>query len=124
MPFYEYSQNNSGGHFHVDDKVCHCVIIEARSADEADIIAQDLGIYFDGVSKDLDCSCCGDRWTEAYKPIDLVATNESYLRTDGIRFADLDDYLQFISDKYGWTEPDCRVYYQDGSVKEYYTTSK
>lgn len=77
--FYDYHQNNSGGSFDVDDKVCHQVVVEAKSADEANEIAMDLGIYFDGCSEGMDCNCCGDRWDEADKPIDLVKlSNEGY----------------------------------------------
>jgi hypothetical protein len=50
----------------VDDNVDHYVIIEAESADEANHIAESVGIYFDGVEKGIDCPCCGDRWYSAY----------------------------------------------------------
>lgn len=40
--FYTFAQNNSGGSF---------------------VIAESIGIYFDGVECDLDCECCGDRWS-------------------------------------------------------------
>lgn len=60
--FYTYSQNNSGGHFDVNDSVCEYVIVEADSAKEANSRAELLGIYFYGCSRGWDCSCCGDRW--------------------------------------------------------------
>lgn len=63
LQLYEFNQNNSGGSFTVDKKLCHRVVIEAYSYDEAREKAEDLGIYFDGVSLGLDCSCCGDRWS-------------------------------------------------------------
>lgn len=62
MAFYTYSQNNSGGFFCDPAKY---VIIEANSADEADQIAEDNGLYFDGCMDGRDCSCCGDRWYRA-----------------------------------------------------------
>lgn len=62
--FFTYRQNNSGGSFEVDDKVDVYVIIEAESAVQANSIADDIGIYFDGCEKGLDCECCGDRWAE------------------------------------------------------------
>ena len=61
--FYTYIQNNSGGHFIIDDEVCHYVIIEAESAKEANRLAEDVGIYFD-YDYHRDCSCCGMRWYE------------------------------------------------------------
>ena len=36
--FYEISQNNSGGHFDVNDKLYHRLIIEADSAEKAAVI--------------------------------------------------------------------------------------
>lgn len=43
MPWFEYSQNNSGGSFVHDP--------------------QRIGLYFDGVHNGPDCHCCGDRWS-------------------------------------------------------------
>ena len=63
--FYKFRQNNSGGWFEVDDQVAITVFIEANSAEEANQIAQQHGIYFDGVRDEKDCACCGDRWYEA-----------------------------------------------------------
>lgn len=61
--FYTYAQNNSGGQFVYEScGISHFVIIEAPDADTADRRAEILGLYFDGVDKGLDCSCCGSRW--------------------------------------------------------------
>lgn len=57
--FYTFLQNNSGGFFKDPAEV---VIIEADSADEANKIAEEHGIYFDGCDAEIDCPCCGDRW--------------------------------------------------------------
>jgi hypothetical protein len=62
--FYTFVQNNSFGTFVEDDNLDEFVIIEAESADEANHIAESIGIYFDGVEKGIDCPCCGDRWYE------------------------------------------------------------
>lgn len=61
--FYLFDQNNSGGSFHTDAKLAEYVYVEANDADEANRIAESLGIYFDGVRKGKDCKCCGDRWS-------------------------------------------------------------
>lgn len=63
--FYTFRQNNSGGSFDIDESrgIGEWVIIEAQSYDEAIIIAESIGIYFDGVECGLDCECCGDRWS-------------------------------------------------------------
>jgi hypothetical protein len=58
MKWYTYRQNNSGGHFYG----YRYVIVQAESAEKADLIAQCHDVYFDGCEKGIDCSCCGDRW--------------------------------------------------------------
>lgn len=60
--FYVYSQNNSGGSFHIDKNqgISIVVIVEADFVDEANFRAEQVGLYFDS---DADCSCCGDRWS-------------------------------------------------------------
>jgi hypothetical protein len=60
--FYTFSQNNSGGSFEINDRLNEYVIIEAKSAAIANKIAKQIGIYFDGIKKKLDCECCGNRW--------------------------------------------------------------
>lgn len=60
MAFYTFHQINSGGVWSGPQYV----IIEADSADEANMIAMDHDVYFDGVHHSNDCPCCGDRWYE------------------------------------------------------------
>lgn len=64
MPFYHYDQNNSGGAF-IEPALN--VFVEASSSEEADAIAEANGLYFDGVVDDIDCDCCGDRWSRAWR---------------------------------------------------------
>ena len=168
MPkFFEVTQNNSGGSFDVDDKVCHRLFIEADSDQEADRIAEDLGVYWNGVEEGHDCPCCGDRWYNSHE-IDLKSMNEKwngfeyslFLKKDQdadeaiesikSRFPDskwseelkvddkygaqhisgrilvdnIEQYAQVVSDLYGWTIPDCRIFYKDGSVKEIFSAKK
>lgn len=154
MGFYEFTQNNTGGVFEINDKVCHRLFIEANSADEANEIAKGLGVYFDGCSKGLDCSCCGDRWYEVYQEVNLenirkkgytvcvfgegdaeikwrdkygtykvleepTRKNGGFRRFEGkIYFENIEEYAQFLAVEYGWTTPECRIYYSDGTVKE------
>lgn len=103
--FFEYSQNNSGGVFHTDDKLCARVIIEASSCDEADDKLIALGGYFDGAG---DCPCCGNRWDsgdELKFPMGDLNTVEEYVQ-------------RVIKDYGGWTTPDARIFYVDGRVLE------
>ncbi len=62
--FYTFSQNNSGGSFVNDPKngIGQYVVIEAKNAESANSIAQQIGIYFNGCDDGTDCQCCGDRW--------------------------------------------------------------
>lgn len=75
--FYDYQQNNPNGEFIHDDDlsgVCALMIIEADSDNDADQIAQEHGVYFNGVKSGQDCQCCGDRWQSAcwYGPIEFL----------------------------------------------------
>lgn len=81
MNWYCFVQNNSGGGFIVDDKVCHRLFIEAESFDDAVSKAEDLGCYWEGVANGIDCPCCGDRWNQWDRdPIDLDKySNEGYI---------------------------------------------
>lgn len=121
--FYKVEQNNSGGFFDVDDKVCHRLFIEADSLAEARIKAEELGCYWNGVAQGIDCECCGDRWYGVYEVnFDELKT---YRVRGGVRsFSDIEEYAQYLADTYGWTCPDARIYYKDGTVKEIITKNK
>lgn len=121
LKWYEFSQNNSGGSFDVDDKVTHRVFIEAGSEHEATEKALELGIYFQGVDDGIDCPCCGDRWysgSEVTFPI----------KWKGELLEDMDEYAELLVHDYGWisndqgptSQPDTRMYHIDGKVTEWY----
>jgi len=78
--FYGLDQNNSGGSFIVDDKVCHRLFIEANSEDAAIAKAEDLGCYWEGVAAGRDCPCCGDRWSTYFDDCNLEKINEKGYR--------------------------------------------
>jgi hypothetical protein len=59
--FFEFKQNNSGGYFDVDDKVCNRVVVEADSLQEAIDIMEPMVENQSG-----SCPCCGDRWSLSY----------------------------------------------------------
>lgn len=142
--FYEYSQNNSGGSFDVDDKLCHRLVIEADDEEKASSIAEGLGCYWNGVAEGLDCECCGDRWYSPYKGLEFPYKYASFTKQDadkiastydaeayktnekkpygdrvfGVEFKKVEAYVQYMADLYGWTSPDARIFYKDGTVKE------
>lgn len=161
MNWYNFKQNNSGGYFYVDDKVCHRLFIEAESFDDAVKKAEELGCYWDGVDKGIDCSCCGDRWSKrddnpiniekyaiegyrvcvydgiykdtiaiwndrygSYEVIEKPTWKEEYGTREyvgRIKFRNIEEYAQFMTNEYGWTVPDIRIYYHDGNVKEIFS---
>lgn len=100
--FYEYSQNNSGGSFIMNDEVAHFVIIEADSADEANGKAEEVGIYFDD-DYSMDCECCGTRWSRAW-------SNEGEEKPT-IYGQDIADYRDMWSGDKAYAH----VYYKDGT---------
>lgn len=70
--FYLYEQNNSEGVFQVDHGVDINVIIEANNIYMANKIAKRHGVYFNGVDKNIDCDCCGDRWSDSPQAYDKL----------------------------------------------------
>jgi len=64
MKFFHFRQNNSGGKFVTDIEkgLGVNVFIQARDQEDANRQAVEIGIYFDGCQKGIDCECCGDRW--------------------------------------------------------------
>ncbi|ANT41068.1 hypothetical protein BI024_gp64 [Streptomyces phage Nanodon] len=109
MAFFEYNQNNSGGSFDRDHSagISHYVIIEADSAIEANAKAEVIGLYFDGEG---DCSCCGDRWYEAWSDDKGEAVPSVY----GTPVSDYDFTGGWITDG-----PECYVHFADGRVQGY-----
>ena len=41
--------------------------------------------------------------------------------TGKIKLKSIEQYAQILADLYGWTSPDCRIFYRDGSVKEIFS---
>jgi hypothetical protein len=149
MKFYEFKQNNSGGSFDVNDKLTNHVIIQANSESEAIQKAENMGVYFDGCEKGMDCECCGDRWylpskiegdyqygsfskDEAESIVtkyggSVVPTkyNSPYRKEDRVDILfSIESYAQYMADNYGWCSPDVRIFYSNGEVKEFYTNKE
>lgn len=142
--FFEYRQNNSGGRFDIDDTLTVRVIVEAKDQEQAIRIGENLGIYFNGCDEGLDCSCCGDRWYEPHevnlqygllsddelKEMTLAYKGEivptRYKRRENkdkdFVFADVGEYARYMTDKWGYAmdKPDTRIFYLDGTVKEFF----
>ena len=150
--FYEFSQNNSGGYFDVDENVCHRVIIEAMDEKHAVALFEPMIENQSG-----SCPCCGDRWSPEYaNAINLDEYKEKgysvgvyshypdaeqrWFKLYGefprieeptwkkiygskefsgkIYFETIEQYCQFMANAYGWTVPDVRIHFMDGTKKE------
>lgn len=100
--FYTFRQNNSGGSCDINDEVDVYVVIEANSAHDANSIATDNGIYFDGCYRNRDCSCCGNRWSRA-DDCDATETPEIYgepaSESTGVIIYYLDGRVERFSEK-------------------------
>lgn len=140
--FYQFNQNNTGGSFITDENLCHRLFIEAKDENEACEIAERLGVYFNGCEEGMDCPCCGDRW---YRPNEVAipykygaftleqaekiaekygATVERREKKNSYKdrmwdvVFPLEMYAKYLAEEYGWTSPDVRIFYKDGTVKE------
>ena len=125
MPFFNYHQNNSGGGWNIDEAagISVNVIIEADDATQADIIAQRIGIYFDGCDTGRDCSCCGDRWYSAYGNGDPVPSLAGHEVKPGDPYPAADDPRAGFTK---WTEegvPDGFIHFKDGRVEGFHATT-
>lgn len=104
--FFTYTQNNSGGDFiFKENKVSHFVIVEADSLDEANEIAQDVGVYFGGVSIQIDCSCCGDRWSNYF----ITPTEDPEIYEEPAESWDARKYM-------GIGVPEVIIHYKSGEI--------
>lgn len=114
MPFFQYRQNNSGGSF---EGPAINVIIEAPTPRVADAIAEDEGLYFNGVERGMDCPCCGDRWSTSW----CEGTPEPTLYSQSIE--------EFLKDGYAGTWerpgiPEVLVIRADGTKEVHYTNEE
>lgn len=111
--FYHFSQNNSGGVHHESHGICQHVIVEARDYEDANALAQRIGIYFNGCDDHSDCPCCGDRWSAQWrgengsdKPQVYGSVIESGAKRDINALGNID-----------WTDYYVWIHYLDGRVE-------
>lgn len=109
--FYTFMQNNSGGVFKNNKNVTEIVIIEANDTADANLRAERIGIYFDGVNAGYDCACCGDRWSEAYE----WGGRDEGTEKPEIYGMSIEDYL---NDRFN-SRRSIFVHYKNGTKKEY-----
>lgn len=92
------------------------MFIEAGDSSEANCIAQDLGVYFNGVDNDIDCLCCGDRWRSAWGSVELPMTwawgNDTFV------FDTVEEYAAYMK-KELYSSYTIRLFYKNGEVKTF-----
>lgn len=91
------------------------VIIEAENPEDANMRAEKIGLYFDGVEKGIDCSCCGDRFDRAKDGCGNVEESQF----PAIYGIPVENY-KFKLDCYRNRNPQrAFVHYIDGTIKWY-----
>jgi hypothetical protein len=120
LNLYVFRQNNSGGRFREDDVLAVNMVIEANSEEQAMRRGGQLGIYFDGVRKGIDCDCCGDRW---YTP-DVLKFPMDNWNNESKSCNDFEDYMKMQNaGKYNLNLHEEKCYYRlfkdDGSIISY-----
>ena len=98
--WFTFSQNNSGGSFTVDENVCEYVFVQAKSAKDAVLVAQNFCDNSDS------CSCCGDRWS--FYVEDNDGTTEPQVYGEPITMLAPSHYRK-----------EARLHYFDGHVETY-----
>jgi hypothetical protein len=119
--FFTYSQNNSGGSFDYDEVsgIGNYVVIEAESVTVANARALDIGLYFDGCDTGMDCSCCGDRWSEPYGEGTAFPSVYDHDVTNPREYSDTFMGPGISRSFVGMGEYPVFVHYADGSVRGY-----
>lgn len=122
--WFEYRQNNSGGSFQIDNDVSIYVLIQAEDRVSANRKAEEVGIYFNGVSDGRDCDCCGDRWSEPWDELEEFSVY-SWTGKGGSRkiYDNVLDYAQALADGDMWAKkgkPSVIVYFINGVKQAFY----
>lgn len=112
--FCTFIQNNSGGSFNFDEAagITRFVIVEADDRDDANNRAENIGLYWDGCDKGMDCSCCGDRWNLQSTWIDMTAEAPSIYNQQ------ITEYLEgHRSIRWMDAGKEVAVHYKDGRIE-------
>ena len=109
--FFTFDQNNSFGTFKYDKEkgITRTVIIEAVDVDDSVNRAENIGLYFEGISDGIDCPCCGDRWRKPWSD-DGTEVPEYY--GEDVR-RELSNTYRFLKDD----QQEIAVHYLDGRIE-------
>ena len=101
LKWFCFRQNNSGGHFVVDDVQAHDVYVQAATADEA----------WNRIKDQLDysyCHCCGERWSNWLDDDDGCDVPTKY------------DEVMWNRKPDNWFNDEARLHFYDGRVTAYF----
>jgi hypothetical protein len=113
--WYEYHQTPVDGTYIYNDKICGHVLIESHSCEEANRLAELLGIIF-GEDCGYEPAIC--RWERCYYELEFPSVWDNNLRFDNV-----EDYSNFIYHRRhrvgaNHTTPHSRIYHKNGTIKE------
>lgn len=119
LKWYKFEQNNSGGFFVVNDKLCHRLFIQAENEYMAIKKAEELGCYWYGVDDGIDCPCCGDRWSNYWiDPVNIEDIPKKEHSVTGYSISNwykrFGSYNIIEEPKKNWIYGDCYLY--DGKI--------
>lgn len=114
--YYLFRQGRNRGHYDITENVAPMVVVQEHDPIKANFTALTKGIYFDGIDKGIDCSCCEDRWVP-------LKTKDKGYPMPSIGYSDLVSYLK------DWVENDASlqcapsyilawIHYHDGTKEE------
>ena len=101
LKWFLFHQNNSGGHFIVNESVAHDVFVQATTAAEAVRRAGEIGLD----PYESYCSCCGTRWSLDYVE-DSDGTNQP------MKYGKL-----YSETAKGWFKDEGRLHFIDGHIE-------
>jgi hypothetical protein len=112
--FYTFGQNNPGGVYHGVQNI----IIEADSAEQANNLSFKHNIYFNVCDADIDCSCCGDRWSPVTESDGTQKPQVGSVIYEGSEQDIVKNFYKEIADcEGGWWN--CDIHFSDGTSKQY-----
>jgi len=112
--FFEYHQTPINGEYVSDSRLCAHVLIEAQSCEEANRIAESLGMCFSNNDDDYTEPC---RWERCYYEIVFPS------KWDNLTFYNPEDYSNFIFERrrrvgIKLSGPHSRIHYKGGRIRE------
>lgn len=109
---------------------CPCCGDRWYPCGDADFIDLDSPIFagvYKGTYSELTDDDVVEEWNEkygSYEVVDAPTFNGKYglmYYSGTIKVKNIEEFAQYFADDFGWTTPDARIYYADGTVKEIFS---